>query len=277
VTGSILAELFVLRKRAATWILLGIWAALAATFAYIVPYVMLRNGARDAEAQLSDLLPAQLAGNLSAGFPFYGGALALMLGVLTIGSEFGWGTFKTLFTQRPSRLRVFAAKLIALAVALVPFVVVPFIIAVVSSAFIAQQESAAADWPSVTTFAHALASDWLIMAVWASLGVLLAMLTRGTALAIGIGVLYTLVIEGLLSALARAIDLLDPLVEFFVRANSYSLIEPFGGTLAASSDNGPGSFSGPFVGSAQALVMLCAYAVLFLGLSALLLHRRDVA
>ena len=33
------AELLLLGKRASTWILLGIWAALALTFAYVVPYV----------------------------------------------------------------------------------------------------------------------------------------------------------------------------------------------------------------------------------------------
>ena len=38
-----------------------------------------------------------------------------MLGVFALGSDYGWDTLKTLFTQRPGRLRVFAAKLAALA------------------------------------------------------------------------------------------------------------------------------------------------------------------
>lgn len=41
--------------------------------------------------------------------------------------------------------------------------------------------------------------------------------------------------------------------------------------------NGPGSFSGPFVGAAQALLVLGAYAGAFLLLSGWLLNRRDVA
>ena len=44
------------------------------------------------------------------------------------------------------------------------------------------------------------------MAVWAALGVLLGVLTRGTALAIGIGILYGLVIEGLLSAFLDQVE-----------------------------------------------------------------------
>ena len=36
----IAAELLVLRKRAATWILLGIWTLLGVFFAYVVPYAL---------------------------------------------------------------------------------------------------------------------------------------------------------------------------------------------------------------------------------------------
>ena len=34
------AELLVLRKRAATWVLLGVWVVLGIFFAYIVPYAL---------------------------------------------------------------------------------------------------------------------------------------------------------------------------------------------------------------------------------------------
>ena len=37
--GNIRSELLLVRKRASTWILLGIWTALALTFAYVVAYV----------------------------------------------------------------------------------------------------------------------------------------------------------------------------------------------------------------------------------------------
>src|SRR6185503_20974150 len=42
-TGSIRAELLVLRKRPSTWILLGLWTALALVFAYAVPYATFRD------------------------------------------------------------------------------------------------------------------------------------------------------------------------------------------------------------------------------------------
>src|SRR5918992_4557694 len=114
-TRTVTAELLVLRKRAATWILLGIWTLLGISFAYVVPYAL---DPEDAPAGVEQFLPESLAGNLLEGFPFFGGVFALMLGVLALGSEYGWGTPKTLFTQRPGRLHVFGAQLLALAVAL---------------------------------------------------------------------------------------------------------------------------------------------------------------
>jgi hypothetical protein len=69
---------------------------------------------------------------------------------------------------------------------------------------------------------------------------------------------------------------LDRLVDFFLRANGYSLVAGLGVSAADVSDNGPGSFSGPFVDGAQALLVLGSYAVVFLALSGWLLRRRDV-
>src|ERR687896_2684844 len=169
------------------------------------------------------MLPEQLVGNVLVGFPFFGGVLILILGVLTLGSDYGWGTLKTLFTQRPSRLRVFAAKLGALGIVLVPFVLALFAAGTVASYVIAQIEGAPVDWPSAWLLVRALAAGWLILAVWAALGVLLGVLTRGTSLAIGVGILYALVIEGLLTAFADSISVLEPLTQVFLRANGYSL------------------------------------------------------
>jgi ABC-2 type transport system permease protein len=274
VSRSVAAELLVVRKRASTWILLGIWTLLALTFAYVVPYIQYLNGS--SRQPLSDLLPQHLVGTLMGGFPFFGGVFALQLGVLAFGSEYGWGTLKTLFTQRPGRLRIFAAKLLALAATLVPFVLVVFAVGALSSYGIAVREGADVGWPSAWLVFRGLGAGWLVLAVWAAFGILLAVLSRGTSLAVGIGILYALVIEGLVSALASEVSLLDRLVEFFLRANGYSLVAALGVSAEDVSDRGPGSFSGPFVSGGQALLVLAAYLVVLLGASGWLLRRRDV-
>jgi len=275
--ASVAAELLVTRKRVSTWVLLGTWVMLGMLFAYLSPYLTYRNGAEgQAPTPLAPLLPERLTESLLGGFPFFGGVIALMLGVLAVGSEYGWDTLKTLLTQRAGRLWMFAAKLVALAVALLPFVVVMFAAGAVASYAIAQAEGATVVWPSVWDLVRAVAAGWLILAAWAALGVLLAVLSRGTALAVGVGILYTLVVEGLLGALASQVSRLEGLVEYFIRANAYSLVISLGVPTGQLTDNGPGSFFGPAVSAGQAVTVLTAYTVGFLLLAGFLLRRRDV-
>jgi ABC-2 type transport system permease protein len=267
------AELLVLRKRAATWILLGIWTFLGVFFAYVIPYAL---DSEDTPGGVEQFFPQSLPGTLIEGFPFFGGVFALMLGVFAFGSEYGWGTLKTLFTQRPGRLSVFAAKLAALAIVLVPFVLAAFAAGAVASYVIAQVEDAPVSWPSAWLLVRALGAGWLIMAVWAALGVLLGIVTRGTSLAIGVGILYALVVEGLLSAFTDSVGVLEPLSNVFLRANGYSIATALGARVDSIESSGPGSYSGPFVDSIQALVVLIVLAAGFAALSATLLRRRDV-
>ena len=275
---SVSAELLLLRKRVATWILLAVWMAMAVVFGYVAPYLTYRNNPSGAiQSQLADLLPGNLVGNLLIGFPFFGGVLVLILGVLVIGSEYGWGTIKTLFTQRRGRLQIFGAKLAALAVALLVFVLADFAVSAISSYLIARREDAAADWPGAWLLVRGVVAAWLILAVWAALGVLLAVLSRGTALAIGIGILYGLVIEGLISTLFDQVSLLRPLAQALLRTNAYSLVEPLGVSAATAAGAGPGMFTGPYVGGVQASLVLVIYLAGFVLLAALLLRQRDVA
>jgi ABC-2 type transport system permease protein len=272
-TRMITAELLVLRKRAATWILLGLWTLLGVFFAYVIPYAL---DPEDSVGGLKELLPQSLAGNLIEGFPFFGGVFALMLGVFATGSEYGWDTLKTLFTQGPGRLRIFAAKLVALGVVLVPFVLALFAAGAVASFVIARIEDAPVHWPAAWLLVRAVGASWLILAVWAALGALLGVLTRGTSLAIGVGILYALVIEGLLSAFTDSIGALEPLGSVFLRSNGYSLARALGALPEAISSNGPGSFGGPFVAAGQAVAVLAAFVAGFAAVAALVLRRRDV-
>lgn len=131
-------------------------------------------------------------------------------------------------------------------------------------------------WPSAVDILRALAVGWLLLTLWALFGVLLASLSRGIALAMGLGIIYGLVIEGLVTGFGSSISLLHDLSEAFLRTNGYSLIAPLR-TGQVTAENGPGFFSGPFVNEWQALLIIVSYVVLFAGVSALLLQRRDVS
>jgi ABC-2 type transport system permease protein len=276
--SSVAAELLLLRKRASTWILLAIWTLLSALFLYLLPYLSYRSAtvAGPRAVPLFMLLPQGMVENLSGAFPFYGGAIVLILGALSLGSEYGWGTLKTLFTLGPGRLRIFTAKLISLAVALVPFVLAVFAVGVAGSAIVAGRENVASVWPSAGLLLRLFLLGWLILAVWTAFGVLLAVLSRGTALAIGIGLLWALVFEGLLSAFAGSLTFLQPIVKVLLRASAASALRPLGAAPVAVVSSGPGAFAGPYISGSAALLVLGVYLVVFAGVSAAVLRRRDV-
>src|SRR5680860_196652 len=110
------AELFKLVRRPAAWVLLATAVVLGQVFAYLIPYLGYRGGGSDMldgsspERILASTLPAQLVTNTIGGFPVFAGALALVLGALMFGGEYGLGTIKTLFTQRPGRVSVLAGQ-----------------------------------------------------------------------------------------------------------------------------------------------------------------------
>ena len=92
--GSMRAELLMLRKRVSTWVLLGLWSVAAGLFAYVLPYSTYRGGTDSFGApppDLASLLPDRFAGTALGGYPFFGGMVVLILGVMTMGGEYGWG------------------------------------------------------------------------------------------------------------------------------------------------------------------------------------------
>jgi len=276
--SSVIANLIILRKRVSTWILMGVWVLLGLTFAYLLPYLTL-NGADSSTAQatLTTLLPENLIGSVLGGFPVFGGVIALMLGVLAIGSDYGWDTLKTTLSQRSGRLRLLTSKITAVGLGLFVYVMAIFVTGAIASYTIATLEGATASWPSALDLLQAFGAGWFLLVIWAFIGLGLAVLSRGTALAIGLGVLYALLIESLLTALAGQVSWLEGLVEYSLRANAYSIVTALGVPAESLTDNGPGAFFGPFVDTGQAFLVLCVYAGVFFLFSTTTFLRRDIA
>lgn len=277
IARDIVTELSLLVRRMSTWVIIGLWLVLGLFFNYILAYISFR-GNRPVGAdgrvvsELGGMLPSGVVGTTSSGFAFFGGALVLILAVMTFGNEFNWATWKTLFTQRPGRTRIVMAKLAALATLILPMVLLAFVVNGIASVTIAQIENMPVAWPAASAFIEAIGAGWLILATWAALGVLLAVATRGTGLAIGLGILYALLIEGTLSGFANTISWLKPVVDGLIRANAYSLTQGFGGGTAG----GPGLFNGPYVSVAQATAVLLVWLAGCSGLALWLMRRRDV-
>jgi ABC-2 type transport system permease protein len=272
------AELLKLRKRPAAWTLVGVWLTLGLTFAYIFPYLSYRTGtptgpnAGAAPAQLlAGMLPANLVPTVLGGYPLFGGALVLILGALMTGSEYGFGTLKTLFTQRPRRLEVLGGILGALVVVVILIGVANFALAAGASSLIAATESVPGAFPPAADVLQGLASGWLILGMWGLLGALAGIVFRGTALAVGLGLVWALVLENLIRGVAQLLDVFDTLQRALPGVNAGSLVAALS---TAGGRTAPGVAQ--VVGGTQAAVVVGCYAIGFVLIAGVLLARRDV-
>ncbi|MDQ3577363.1 MAG: ABC transporter permease, partial [Actinomycetota bacterium] len=187
--ASFTAELFKLRKRRVFWLIGGVWMVMTLLFGYVFPYFSYNGsttgpavGGREAvDRVLLEALPESLVQSAIQGFPMFAGALALIIGVLCVGGEYDWQTMKVALTQGPSRLSVLGGKMAALLMMILVITVSTFIIDGAASWLVAALESKPMNWPSIGNIVRGVGAGWLIAGMWASFGMFLGLLVRGTA------------------------------------------------------------------------------------------------
>jgi ABC-type transport system involved in multi-copper enzyme maturation permease subunit len=280
VSSSFGAELLKLRKRPATWVIGIIFAAASLVFGYLLIYLVTTavSGAETPQGAQAPqpgvppfLLPEGFLTNVIGTFANFGSGLALIIGALAMGSEYGWDTFKVILTQRPGRLGFLTGKLLAVALALLAITVAIMILGAGASYGIAIIEDAAVDWPSPLEMLKGVGAGWLILATFAAMGMALATLFRGTALAIGIGLVYVLVLESIFVGLASQSETVASIGKRLPAKDATDLSNAFGQTPQAL-----GEAQGNTVEPATAALTLGIYTVAFLALAVILFKSRDV-
>jgi len=280
ILNSARAELLRLRKWPAVWVTVGAWLAMSAMFGYIFNYVSYATGdnsfsneGETAASLLAELLPANVPSVLIQGTPMFGGALMMVLGALVAGSGYGWGTWKTVFTQGPSRTSVTLGSLVALTLTVITLVAATLAMCFAFSLGIAALESQTVVWPTGSDLLQGTGAGLAVLEMWALAGFLLGTLARGPALSVGLGLVWALVIENLLRGVGA---LLSP-----VEAFTHVLPGTAAGSLVGSIVGvGPGGDDTPGVvdtlSAGQATWTLAAYVIALPVLSLLLIRRRDV-
>jgi len=277
--ASTRAELLRLRKWPAVWIMLGIWTLLNLTFAYVFPYLSFTTGAAAGPiegALLAEVLPANVPSALIGGMPLFGGAIMLILGALAVGSGYGWGTWKTVLTQGPSRLAAFGGTLVALWIFVVGVVLSTLVVDLGASVLLASIEGQSLDLASFQALAEAFGGGLLIFGMWSMAGVLVGTLARGPALAVGLGLVWTLVLENLLRGVAGLLTWLEPITDVFPGTAAGSLAGFIGGApVSPGGDDGtPGVLT--VLSGGSATLLLVAYVLAFAAIAAALVRQRDL-
>jgi ABC-type transport system involved in multi-copper enzyme maturation permease subunit len=228
--------------------------------------------ARDAiTPSLLTLYPDQFVNAvMGAGFPL-GAAMAIVLGALVSGSEYSWGTMKTILTQRPGRLTTWVGRVSVFAVWMGIMTLILFAVGAASSVVVASFEGHAVTWPAAIDIVKGLGAIWLVFIANGAIGLALGVVIRHSAAALGVGLIYVLAVEIIA---VRFIDSLNNgaykwIGDLFVGQNATALLQSFtspafGRTIA------------PSIGAEQAVLVLAAYFVGLLIVSAGLLRMRDV-
>jgi ABC-2 type transport system permease protein len=280
------AEWFKSLRRPANWVVIGILIVLGIGLSYVVVYLVAthapvapRRGltATTLATLRASVYPAAYVKKAMSQMGNIGGAFALILGVLMQGSEFGWETVKTAYIQRPGRLAVLGGRLITLGLLVLIMVVALFVADAATSYALAAVDGTSSAFPSLVDIAKAAGAAWLILGFWAAFGFGLAMLFRQSAMAIGLGLAYGLVLENLVFALLSGLgDSVTQVHIWFPFANGGYLIQSFG-TVAAEGAAGPITVvSAPDADATHAVLVLFAYLIGIVVICGVLARRRDV-
>jgi ABC-2 type transport system permease protein len=280
VSRALRVELFKLRRRPATWVL-GLLLVALLVLGYILIWHFISNPPRGSRlppnfnkaAALKAVYPESFIRTGFSTVGTLGGALCMLLGVLATGSEFGWGTLKTLLIQGPGRVQIFVGKLLALAVVVLVFVLAMMGAAAALSAILARADGAPANWPEVIEILKGIGAGWLIFGMWTTFGVFLAFVLRQATLSIGIGLVYMLIVEAIIGGILTGIggDALLNVDRLLPGSNVLGVLSIFG-----SAPRFLGGGQEALVDGARGLITLGAYVLVFVGIAGALFTRRDI-
>jgi ABC-2 type transport system permease protein len=279
--ASVRAELLRLGRWPAAWVLCGVWLVLNLTFGYLFDYLSYRSGDTSGFAGgvapavlLERMMPDNVPVTMVQGMPLFGGALVLILGALAVGSGYGWGTWKTVFTTGPRRAAAIGGTICALGIVLTALIALTFGLDLLASFAIATAESQELAWPTLADSAQGLGAALLICGMWTSGGVLLGTLARSPALAVGLGLVWALVVENLLRGVGSLLNLVEAATDVMPGTSAGALAAAVG-ALTASDPNGTPGVTTAISGTA-AVTLLCAYVLAFLATTVALTARRDI-
>jgi ABC-2 type transport system permease protein len=243
VLNSTRAEMLRLRKWPAVWVTIGAWLTMNAMFGYIFDYVTYTSGdnsfSNEGETSadlLAKLLPSGIPDLLAQGMPMFGGAIMMVLGAIIAGNGYGWGTWKTVLTQGPSRTSTLLGSLSATTVLVAGLVVVTLVSDYVMSLAVALAESESAALPAFGDTAQALGVAFLVMEMWAMAGYLLGTIARGPALSVGLGLVWALVIENLLRGVGASLSWVESFTHILPGTASGSMVGQMIGNVGGPDD-----------------------------------------
>lgn len=278
--ASARADLLRMRMWPAAWVVGAAWLLLMVLFGYVFNYVAYATGSASfatddavGSVLLSSVLPVDVPETIIAGTPMFGGALMMVLGAMAASSGYGWGSWKTILTQGPSRTSITLGSLLSLTLVVATTVLASVVLALGISTALALVEGVDVVLPAALDLGQGTGIAFLVLLMWALVGYLLGILARSPALAVGLGLVWALVVENLLRGVGSLLGWVESFTLVLPGTAAGSLVGSFG--AGGGPDGAPGVLD--TLSGGQALVTVLAYAVVLPTITVLVVRRRDLA
>jgi ABC-2 type transport system permease protein len=263
-------ELFKLRKRPMLWIsALLLLASVSVLPAFI--YTMARLFSD--QTTFGGFLLPEVIPNTANIVSVLGSILLVVIAAGIVGSEYSWSTIRVIVGSGASRSLILTAKLIALLLVILTFVVVSMGAGALTGLLLAvvgghEVSFAWLDGGAARDIAVMTVGTTVQLVASAAIGFAVAVLTRSLAAGIAFGIGYSIV-ESIIGAILSAIGgTAESIARYLLSTNS--------NRIAAENTFGTPFLSSNAPGLAQAFVVMGAYTVVLIALAYIVFRRRDI-
>ena len=275
---QIRAELFKLRKRKMTWIMIIVLAAFFCLIFFAIYGITASPPARMPEQALEPMrnlltFPDAFKTIFSTAQNI-GAILLTIIVASSVGNEYGWGTIKQTLIRQGGRYQYVLSKLAAFIVYALIGIIIAFAIGFCLALLTTQWINGALNWDFMTvSYVGELFAmyGWTFygLFVYILLAILLSLLGRSAIVGIG-GTLGYYFVESI------AVSIFNQSGGWLAEIPNYLIGHNITAILPTTLAQGPFASTGELPSTLYASIVLGIYCVVFLGVSLYLFKRRDI-
>jgi len=207
-----------------------------------------------------------------------GGLAVLILSTLFVAQEYSWGSLALVISRGVSRPTWLVSKVLALAIGVITLVGIQLAFAAAFGILLSVSHTVTQSGPhtfAVVIFFQNLGAVLYALIPYIMLGVLLAIATRSAAVALGIGLGYTLLIEPLFTSLSGSL-LPNWVGQYLLRSVGEALHYTSQVHAQVAFGNSSASKMPATISSETAILLIALYTTLFFAIGMGLLRKQDL-
>jgi len=263
------------------WILLGVMIILLALFQFSMyaAYENTKDRPEDMQSILTLPLSTEVIFSMAQAV---GSVLLVILTASVVGAEYAWGTVRTNIIRGMGRNRYLLSKLTTILALTIVGLLVTFVFGFIFTIGTSLLIDSGIDWSFleglyVPRVLGMFGRTWFVLAVPISMVFMVAILTRSSAVAIGVGIGYPILESTIVNVLAQVAGWGEVVQEYSIGYNTTAVM-----TYNAMSERytnvgiNLGSASGKVLPFWRATSLLVGYALAFLAIAFYSFRKRDL-